>query len=350
MKTLIGVAPKLKVFRLFKLRLEHFLFLFFVIALIFFLIPVSRSSLYPEFSSFKIYDRSGNLLREVLSRDYKTSQWADMKEMSPHIIEATILEEDKRFYFHHGVDPIALLRAGYENLKYRKIVSGGSTITMQVAKMVLNLRQRSVFAKLAEIAYALKLEVHLSKKEILEIYLNRIPYGNQTYGVEAASHYYFAKPARQLSLGECCILAIIPKSPSKLNPSISSKLVLQAKKRLLNTLLTNRQVDSLDYFCAINESLAVKPRDINFKAPHFVDFVLNEIDRLGLSPAPDITTSLDLDLQQDLEKLLATTIKSLQIHNVHQGALIVMETKDGEIRAMVGSKNYFDEDEGQVNG
>lgn len=179
-------------------------------ALILFAFPPSRNQLYPQFSSFRILDRNGQVLREVLSRDYKTSVWVDIERISPHLITATIMAEDKRFFFHHGVDPFALLRAIYDNARNGKIVSGGSTITMQVAKLALGLKKRNLFSKIAEMVYALKLELYLSKEKILEVYLNRAPYGNQTYGVGAAAHLYFDKPAIQLSLASVVFLPSFP--------------------------------------------------------------------------------------------------------------------------------------------
>lgn len=316
----------------------------------FFAIPPNKDSLYPKFTSFQIFDRNGRLLREVLSKDYKTSVWVSLNKMSPDMIKATILREDKRFFLHYGVDLYALIRAFYENIRNRKIISGGSTITMQVAKMALNLKKRNILTKILEVIYALKLELHLNKPEILEIYFNRTPYGNQTYGVEAASNFYFRKSAEQLSLGESCILSAIPTSPTRLNPYINSDLVLEQKKNLLKLLLEQNIVDSLRFFCAMKESLNIVTKNINFEAPHFIDFLLNEFDKYKVPNCSKITSTIDLNLQENLEKLTFTSIKSLRSYNVNQGAVLVMNSETGEILVMVGSKDYFDTKEGQVNG
>ncbi|MEO0225959.1 MAG: transglycosylase domain-containing protein, partial [candidate division WOR-3 bacterium] len=333
-----------------KFRIGYLLLLISLAIVIFFFVPPAENSLYPRFSSINIYDRRGKPLRTILSKDYKTSQWVKIKEMSPHIITATILEEDKRFFYHPGVDPLALLRAFYENIKYGRIVSGGSTITMQVVKVAMGLRRKSIWSKFIEILFSIKLELHLSKSEILEIYLNRMPYGNQTYGIEAAANFYFRKPARDLSLGEACILASIPKSPSLLNPYINPEACLRNKEKILDCLLQNRKIDTLSYLCARAESLNILPRPFNFDAPQFIDYILTEVERSPLRNSSNLYTSLDLYLQQDLEKLLATTLNSLQSYNVNQGAIIVMDVNTGEVLAMVGSRSYFDERGGQVNG
>ncbi len=342
---MILVTPRIPRF-----RIEYVLALLTAAAAGYFLLPPSSAQLYPPFQSFRVLDRNGQVLREVLSRDYKTSIWVPLDQISPHIIEATVLEEDRRFFYHHGVDPIALGRALFQNIKRGRTISGGSTITMQVAKMILNLRTRNILSKLLEMAYAFKLELHLSKKRILEIYLNRTPYGNQTYGVGAASSLYFRKPVRDLSAGEACILAVIPRSPACLNPYNSPRQVHHRREALLGKLLEERRIDSLTFACARAESLNIQSRDYVFKAPHFVDYVLAAAEQEAVSTTADITTTLDFELEQDFEKLLATTLASLAKYGVGQGAILVADTETGEILAMVGSKNYYDEREGQVNG
>lgn len=319
--------------------------LIFFSLMIFYLTPPSRKSLYPEFNSFDITDRNGILLRRVLSKDYKTSIWKNIKDISPDMIKATILREDKRFFSHNGVDIIALFRSLFENIKYRKIHSGGSTITMQVAKLVLNNKERNIINKIIEILYAFKIEFHLSKEKILEIYLNRAPYGYQTYGVEAASRFYFNKSANQLSLSEAIILSIIPKSPGILNPKRKYDTLLRERNRILKNLLTKGFIDSTKYYCALNEPVKIEKEKIMFKAPHFVDFVLQNGNYCS-----NITSTIDINLQENIERILLTSINTLSKFNVNQGAVLVMDTKTGEILGMVGSKDYFDEREGQVNG
>ena len=321
-----------------------------MLIILFFCIPPNKGSLYPKFHSFKVLDRNGRLLREVRSQDYKTSIWQDLRDISPYIIRATIIREDKRFLLHHGVDIIAISRSFFDNIIHRRIVSGGSTITMQVAKMALNSRNRGIFNKLLEIIYALKLELYLSKAEILEIYLNRSPYGNQVYGVEAAAEFYFDKPAWQLSLAEATALAVIPKSPVKLNPYQNPGAVLKARATLINNLYNYTIIDSTDLSIVSIESLIVVPKTINFKAPHFVDFLLLNIEKTKLEKYSEITSTIDYSLQENLEKMLTTSIKSLTKFNVTQGAVVVIDNKSGEVLAMVGSKEYFDAKEGQVNG
>jgi len=333
------------------MRLKYFLCIFFGLIVLFFIIPPQKDKLYPnDFCSFQIVARDGKVLREILSDDYTTSSWVSIEKISPWMIQTTILREDKRFWFHPGVDFLALLRALYENVKHKRIISGGSTITMQVAKITLNFKRRNILTKLVEIMYALKIDLHLSKQEILEVYLNRAPYGNQTYGVEAASRFYYRKSANQLSLGESCVLAVIPKSPTLFDPYIFPERVNREKVNILEDLLKNKFIDSLDFTLALRESTSVVGKDINFEAPHFVDYILRKLQKKKAKNLSKVITSIDIKLQTDLEKLLYTTLESLKKYNVGQGAILVMDTETGEILSMVGSKNYFDAREGQVNG
>jgi penicillin-binding protein 1C len=198
--------------------------------------------------------------------------------------------------------------------------------------------------------YALKLELHLNKREILEIYLNRTPYGNQNYGVEAAARFYFGRPSSALSLGESCVLAVVPKSPTRLNPRMNPGRIRKEKERLLLALLEENLVDSLSFFCAMEEPLYVAPKVAGFEAPHFVDYVLEKMAEAGAGNPSRVTTTLDLDLQKDFERLVSTSLNELKGYSVNQASVLVMDTQTGEILAMVGSENYFDEKEGQVNG
>uniref|UniRef100_A0A7V0Z3V1 peptidoglycan glycosyltransferase n=1 Tax=candidate division WOR-3 bacterium TaxID=2052148 RepID=A0A7V0Z3V1_UNCW3 len=318
-----------------------------MLALNFFIKPPDIKSLYPNFNSFNVTDRNGILLRMVVSKDYKTSLWMPLNKISPEIIKATIIKEDKRFFLHKGIDVIALCRAIKEQLVNRKIISGGSTLTMQVAKIVLNHKKRTVLNKIIEILYALKLELYLRKEKILEIYLNRAPYGYENYGVEAASQFYFEKSANQLSLSESCILSAIPKSPNFLNPLKNYEKIRWARNKILNELIANRLIDSTGYINAINEPIKIDKKKIIFRAPHFVDFILGQnID----FKSSNIGSTIDINLQENVEKMLFTSINTLKKYNVNQGAVVVMDTKTGDILAMVGSRDYFDEKEGQVNG
>ena len=331
--------------------MKYPLVIIFIVLIVFIVVPVPSEQLRPtDFCSKRIYDRNGELLREVLSHDYKTSIWVPINEISPSVVEATLMREDKRFLFHAGVDPFALIRACWINMMRGRIVSGGSSITMQVAKMCLGLKNRSVFSKVLEIIYALKIDLHLSKQHIMEVYLNRVPYGNQTYGVEAASQFYFGKGAGHLSYGESCMLAVIPRAPTVMNPYVRFDMVDRARRRLLRALLGQKIISSKTHDIASREQINLMDRRIDFEAPHFVDYVLPRIPDTDMRSAARIVTTIDLSLQKSLESMLKTTLRSLSDYHVGQGAIMVASVTTGEILAMVGSPDYFNAKDGQVNG
>ena len=177
-------------------------------------IPFPQKALQPaSLVSLRILDRNKNLLREVLSDKEGRSQWVSFEEISKDVISATLAAEDSRFYEHSGIDIRAILRAIIQNIGARKVISGGSTLTQQVVKNIYHF-PRNWLGKIVEMWHALRLEISLSKDEIITQYLNRIPYGNQTFGINAASRFYFDKPPSHLSLAEAAFLAGLPRGPS----------------------------------------------------------------------------------------------------------------------------------------
>src|ERR1700719_3803971 len=175
-----------------------------------------RSSLLDGISfSQCVRDRNGKLLRLTLSADQKFRIWTPLREISPDLINATLRYEDKYFLKHPGVNPIALVRCAIDLVRFHRAMAGGSTITMQVARLRFHLRTRTVLGKLEQILRALELERHYSKDEILGAYLNLAPYGRNLEGIGAASEIYFDKPASKLSRPEAIALSVIPQSPSR---------------------------------------------------------------------------------------------------------------------------------------
>ncbi|MBS1149593.1 MAG: glycosyl transferase, family 51 / Penicillin-binding protein, transpeptidase, partial [Myxococcaceae bacterium] len=172
---------------------------------------------YRPVSSVRVLDRTGGLLREIKSSADGRSTPLKSAEIPPHVRDAFLAAEDHRFFGHLGVSPTALVRAAWQNLKAGKIIAGGSTISMQLARTLIP-RERTFLGKAKEALWALRLEAHLSKDELLTQYLNRVPFGNNTFGLEAASQLYFARRAAHLSLGQAAALAAVPRGPSAYNP------------------------------------------------------------------------------------------------------------------------------------
>jgi len=320
--------------------------LFFIV---FLLIPLPSVSLYPEkMVSCNILDRKGNLLRTILSSKYSTASWVNLDRISPHMIDATVAAEDKRFYSHFGIDMLATARALVQDIMEGRIVSGGSTITQQLAGLAYDIPRDSLKCKILEAVYAVKIDFKYSKKEILELYLNRAPYGNQTYGIEGASLLYFGKPAEQLSIAEAAFLASIPRSPGIYDPYRNFEETKHEQSLILKRMYRNGRISEREYKQAGEEPLLVIPMSDTFLAPHFCDLIQKDIFMRKSSGISQVRTGLDLYLQKEVEKILKNTIASLKDRGVTNGAVLIADNKTGDILVMAGSVDFFSH-EGQVN-
>jgi penicillin-binding protein 1C len=295
-----------------------------------------------------VYDRNGQLLRLTLSSDEKLRLWVPLDEIPSAMIDATLMREDSHFRWHPGVNPISLIRAAWMTyvLGGRRI--GGSTITMQLARQRFGIDSRSLGGKLEQIAVAIELERHYTKDEILEAYLNTVPYGGNVEGVGAASLVYFGKEPRHLSVPEAITLAVIPQSPRLRSPSSNAgrAALTQARSGLLQKW-ERTHADSLD--ADFNHSAQIvsrTPHQLPFQAPHLVNEMLARDDR-----SARITLTLDLDLQKLVERELRAYVERSSGLGIRNGAAILVDYRTMEVRAYVGSADYFnDAIEGQVNG
>jgi len=303
-----------------------------------------------DFESLTVLDRNGAVLRQVLSREDGVALWKSLDDISPYLIQATIQAEDRRFYQHSGIDLLGIGRALLTNLRARRIRAGGSTITQQLVRNIRHRTRRDLVCKLLEALEALRLEWHLNKAQVLEAYLNRVPYANQAFGAEAASRLYFAKSAAQLSLAEAAFLAAIPRSPAACDPYRHPDRTRERQLLVLNQLRRHRVISDLQYRTAAAHAPETTPREQNFEAPHFVDWVLSR-EIAGRYPhAPALRTTIDLSVQLQVERLLRKYVRSLRANNVTNGAAVVMKAGTGEILALAGSADYFDAvHDGQVN-
>lgn len=326
------------------MKLRYIFALPLFIYLISLLIPLEKKELFKP-SSLSVYSREGKLLRTFLSSDDKWRIPVKIDEVSPEFIKTLINTEDRTFYYHIGVNPYALLRAFYLNLKHGKIVSGGSTITMQVARMMKH-RERTYFSKFTEILTALKLELFYSKEEILEMYINLLPYGSNVEGAGTASYFYFHKPLSQLSISQTATFTIIPNSPSILNNNEKIKELEKKRNQVLKKMLNNGIISIKEYNEGIKEEIEIENPGMPFLSPHFTDFV-----RQRCSEEKRIITSLDLNIQKKAEKILKEHLFKWRGIGVKNGAVVIIENKNREILAMVGSYSFWDEaNDGQVNG
>jgi len=289
-----------------------------------------------------IRDRNGKLLRVTLSVDQKFRIWTPLKEISPDLIDATLRYEDKYYPRHPGVNPIALARCAIDLLHFHRATAGGSTITMQVARLRFHLHTRTVSGKLEQILRALELERHYSKKEILEAYLNLAPYGRNIEGIGAASLIYFDKAAARLSGPESVALSIIPQSPSR------RALFAERDNRLVNQAQTNwynrTRSETRDF--SGREFRARVQRDGKLLAPHFVQQVLE-----NSHGRDEIATTLDFERQQAIERRIAEYVAWSCNRRIENAAAMLVDTRTMDVLAQVGSADFNKIDiSGQVDG
>jgi penicillin-binding protein 1C len=302
-----------------------------------------------QVASLSFRDANGTLLRQEMSSGGIRETWVPLDEISPHLLHATLASEDNLFFDHAGVDWLAMLRATWLNLKGLKLAYGGSTISMQLVRLTAG-TQRTLFGKLHQMILTKNLESEISKNEILEQYLNRVYYGNGAWGAEQAARFYFDKSAGELSVGEAALLAVMPRGPSRYDPFRHWSRVMKRRDQILKLMAKHQYIDQKTHALAKRTPIALASREADFLAPHFVQFVKTRLPG-GFDKAATVNTTLDLPLQQSMERALRTHVDKLTWRHLTQAALVVIRNDDGAVLAMVGSRNYFDADKkGAYNG
>ena len=297
-----------------------------------------------------VVDRSGIELYEALGSDGTRAQRLEAATVPDRVAAATVAAEDRRFWSHHGVDPLAVLRALKQNLAEGAIVEGGSTITQQSAKLLLLRRggsaRRGWTAKLQEAVIALRLEHRLSKREILALYLNLAAYGNQTTGFERASRMYFGVGSAMLTPAQAAFLAGLPQRPSTFNPYRNQALALSRQRIVLARMARAGALTGAELDEARAERLTLSRQDRRFLAPHFVEMVL-----AGTPRRARIETTLDAGLQQEIAGIIRSHQPALARHGAANVAVVVLDNERGEWLAWEGSGDYFDAAHGgTING
>lgn len=335
------------------------LFLFvvsFYLYIAYFLPLPSELTANPDIPTTKIFDRNGVVLYEVLKPELGKKTFILLSEMPDYLVSATIAAEDTNYYNHPGVDFWAIGRALFYNVREGRVVSGASTITQQLVRNMLGISvDRGYSDKILEAMYSVRISHIYNKDEILELYLNKIYYGNMSYGIESASKGYFGKVIGNLDLAECAFLAGLPQSPSRYNPYINFDAAKKRQKYVLDQMVAGGYVDAAEAEAAFDEPLKLRSDKYDIKAPHFVHYVINQLEELYgedavLNGGLSVTTTLDYDLQIVAEEAIDRHIERLIDHNVNNGSLISMDLANNQILAWVGSANYFDEEiDGAVN-
>ncbi len=312
-----------------------------------------------QFATSQILDRDGNLLWEIIDPSGGRRTIVTLDQISPDLINATVATEDRFFFSNVGVDPIAVVRAVYYNLTEGEIVSGGSTITQQLARNVLltpeERTEQSFSRKIKEAVLAVEINRQYSKQQILEIYLNQIYYGNLAYGIEAASETYFGKKAKDLTLAEASMLAGLPQSPALHDPYTNPEGAKARQADVLRLMVEAQAISQTQADEAAQIELPFQPVGFSMQAPHFVTYVRQELEKIV---PPDyiyqaglrVQTTLNPRLQAIAEEEVRNQVDALTGRNVSNGALVAMDVSTGQILAMVGSKDFRNEViDGQVN-
>jgi penicillin-binding protein 1C len=329
-----------------------------------------------SFETTRIYDRNGNLLYEILDPNAGRRTYVKLDKISPYLVAATIATEDKSFYSHPGFDPVAIVRAFWQNYQEGDIASGASTITQQLARLLLfspqERSEQTYMRKVREALLAVEITRRYTRDEILELYFNEIYYGNLAYGVEAAAETYFGTTAAQLTLSQASLLAGLPQAPSVYDVYNNWEATRQRQQQVLTLMYEASSEQGCIYVSNSPERVCVdadaavsayvelenyqfNPPDIEMRYPHWVNYVRSLLEaqfepqaiyRSGFS----IYTTLDPGLQDEAERILRQQIEALKANNANSGALVAIRPSTGEILAMVGSADFYNEAiDGQVN-
>ncbi|MDE1966232.1 MAG: PBP1A family penicillin-binding protein, partial [Patescibacteria group bacterium] len=299
--------------------------------------------------STKIYDRTGNTVLYDLSQNVER-EVVPLSDISPEIRNATIAIEDANFYQHGGIRITSIIRAALADIFGGALAQGGSTITQQVVKNTLLTDQKSITRKVHEWVLAVKLEQKYSKDQILETYLNEMPYGGTIYGVQAASQAFFGKDAKDVDTAEAAYLAAVLQAPTYYSPYGSHRDALEARKNLVLSRMKDLGfITDAEYQAASTEQVTFLPQHSNaILAPHFVFYIREYLEQKYGSLALEerglkVITTLDLGLEEEAEQVIKDNAARVEkSYNASNSALVAIDPKTGQILAMVGSRDYFD--------
>ncbi len=315
------------------------------------------------FKTTTIYDREGNVIYEVFPSNAGRRTLVPLADISPHLINATLAVEDPNYYRHPGVDPVGIARALYYIFRQDPTQPGGSSIVQQLVKLTYLSSERTLERKIKEAVLAIEINRRYPKDTILEIYLNHIFYGNLAYGIEAAAQTYFGKPASQLNLAEASLLAGIPQRPGDYDPYTHWDAVRHRQADVLRLMVEHGFITPIEAtrawmtFADKTPDQVLKPRQVDFRYPHFVLMVRQELEatygpEVVTKGGLQVYTTLDPHLQDAAERAVKKGMASLARKNAHarNAALVALDPNTGEVLALVGSADFNNAlIDGQVN-
>ena len=311
--------------------------------------PLDDEVFAPDGGSLTILDRHGEVIATVPVGGPDRDHWVPLSEIPAIAVSAVIESEDHGFWEHRGVDGRGLVRAAWLDLRGGALRYGGSTLTMQLARLIRGTTgDRTVTNKVADTLLALRIERALGKREILEQWFNRAYYGNGAYGIDAAARLYFGKPASALATGEAVLLAVLPRAPGGYDPLRRLDAARARRDRVLDLLVQRDVLSRREAEIARLTPLEVARHDPPSQAPHFVRWVLDELPADRRARGGVVHTSLDLRLQRLLERRLREHVAQFEGRNLEQAGLVVLDTRTSQVLAMVGSADWAG-DAGQIN-
>ena len=304
-----------------------------------YLLPIRAADIDATTPAVDFTDRDGLPLGTLLSRDQEHTAFVPLAQVSPDFVHAIIAAEDGRYYRHGPVDAAAVARATWQMIRERKVVSGASTITMQLARMIRP-GHEGVAGKMLEVWGAWRVSAGMNRDQILEAYVNRLPMGGNVYGVEAAARAYFGIPAARLDLAQASLLAALPNDPTGLNPYDRMPELRVRQRYVLARMVADGYLTAAQAEDAGGEPLTLQPRNQGIIAgAHFLFYAAGSL-------APGATrarTTLDRPLQEFVETQVRQTLAGLAGHDVHQAAVLVVDNRTGDVLAYAGSADYFDD-------
>jgi penicillin-binding protein 1C len=314
-------------------RLKPILLLLLPLLLLLAFLSIRVGSLFDDPTSTVLLARHDELLGARIAAD---GQWRfPHNQLVPQKFEKCIIAfEDKRFFYHPGIDPLAVIRALRSNIKAKANVSGGSTITMQVIRLSRKGKPRTIGEKLVEAVMASRLEVRFSKKEILSLYASNAPFGGNVVGLDAAAWRYFGRNATELSWAEAATLAVLPNAPSMIHPGRNRELLMQKRNLLLERLMKNKTISVEDYDLALLETLPGQPLSLPMDAFHL-------LERMHLAqPGTIVHSTLQAGLQSNTNRIVNNYVAQYRSNQVHNAAALIIDNRSGEVIAYTG--NVFD--------
>ncbi len=294
--------------------------------------------------STAVYDKDGELLKAFTNSDGRWIFPVSLSELNQNFIRATLSIEDRRFFLHKGVDPVAVLRAAFQNISNGRKISGASTLSMQTIRLLEN-RPRTLLSKVIESVHAVCLESRYSKEDILRLYFELAPYGGNIHGVKAAARKYFNKKPKDLTLSESALLAGLPQSPSRLRPDRYPERAKKRREIVLKSMLRDAVIDEKAFMVASSDVVSIERYAMPSEAPHYSELLRKVHKR------ESVVSTIDWKIQKFSENVLKEAVERLKATRISNGAIVVIENATGKVRAMVGSVDFSStSDSGQVNG